>query len=529
MSLSPQDLDALTAIGISPRDAERQLSLLEQPPSPRRLVRPCVIGDGVLRLSAEESASFASRAEDALDDGRVTQFVPASGAASRMFGSLLAALREDPPPPWRTLEARAWKGDETARAVLRLIADLERLPFAQRLADTLRETDGGLQTLLRRGRWRTVLTALLEPSGLGYAALPKGLIPFHVEGGAPRTALAEQLATGAELIGGAGAAPRFHVTVAPGREEAFRAEVEQTARADGVPYRVALSPQDPATGTLALTEDGQLVRDADGSPLLRPGGHGALLGNLARSETPVVLLRNIDNVLPAGTRRSEAVRWRRVLLGLLLTVRDEIAAALEDLTTTPESDAEEGEAGAAARTAAHALLERRFGGAAAPTEGDDPQEEHRRLVARLDRPLRVCGMVPNAGEPGGGPFWVEDEDGTPSAQIVERAQVDTSDREQEAIWSGSTHFNPVDLACAIADRRGRPYDLSRYTDPQAVIVGTKRIGGVPAWVLERPGLWNGAMARWNTLFVEIPREVFAPVKTVFDLLRPEHRGDDAGP
>jgi hypothetical protein len=257
------------------------------------------------------------------------------------------------------------------------------------------------------------------------------------------------------------------------------------------------------------------VRDAAGNPLLRPGGHGALLGNLGESATSLVLLRNIDNVLPAGERREEALLWRRVLLGMLLTVQSEIHDALDGLAAEP--------APAEALAAARALLEGRFGAAAASPGSDDRGDERRRLIDSLNRPLRVCGMVPHGGEPGGGPFWVAEEDGAQSLQIVEGAQVDSEDPQQETIWRRSTHFNPVDLACALADREDRRYELQRFADPRAAFVSDKRIDGIPCRVLERPGLWNGAMARWNTMFVEIPREVFAPVKTVFDLLRPEHQ------
>ncbi|MGH9379044.1 MAG: DUF4301 family protein [Thermoanaerobaculia bacterium] len=518
MPLSTEDLAALAEIGISDREAARQLALLDRPPGPLRLLRPCTVGDGILRLTAEEASSCARRAQQELDSGTIIQFLPASGAASRMFGTLIAALQEEPSPPWRTLEARAWKGDEVSRGVLRLMADLERLPFADPLARELGESEGELKTLLRRGRWRTILRALLDPAGLGYAELPKGLIPFHVQDGRARTALAEQLATGAELAAGSPRGHGFHVTVAPGWQEDFQAEAARAARGDGTAYRVTVSAQEPATGTLALTADGRLVRDAAGHPLTRPGGHGALLANLERCESAIVLLRNIDNVLPRGSWRSAAVSCRRVLLGLLLTVRDELAAALDRLTMRPVDPQAVAEV--------RALLEHRFGAGALPPPGDELTVEQELLVDRLDRPLRVCGMVPSSGDPGGGPFWVAADDGKESLQIVEAAQIATTDAEQDAIWHRSTHFNPVDLACAIADSRGRRYDLSRFIDPDAVIVSEKRVGTVTARVLERPGLWNGAMARWNTLFVEIPRHTFAPVKTVFDLLRPEHRGVD---
>jgi hypothetical protein len=308
---------------------------------------------------------------------------------------------------------------------------------------------------------------LLAPEGLGYAELPKALIPFHRYPDGPRTALEEQVIEAGRYASDRERACRLSFTVPPSYEERFRRLAGAAAERSGVAPRLQLTHQEPATDTLAVDLDGGPARCADGSLLLRPGGHGALLGNLERSGADVAVVKNIDNVVPDRLKDTTA-RWKKLLVGYLTSLQ----AALGQ---------------------------------------------------HLQRPLRVCGVVPNQGQPGGGPFWVHGADGRLSVQIVESAQVDLNDREQRAVWQSATHFNPVDLVCALRDPRGQPYALGRYVDPQAVFIAAKHHAGEPLRALEHPGLWNGAMADWYTVFVELPAETFAPVKTVLDLLRPEHQ------
>jgi len=267
--------------------------------------------------------------------------------------------------------------------------------------------------------------------------------------------------------------------------------------------------QDPATDTLALGPDGEALRDADGRLLLRPGGHGALLANLAALAGDVVLIRNIDNVVP-DSRKAANLRWDRLLGGLLLELAASQRALLEQLHRHP------GDSAVCRR--ARAFLGEELG-----CDLSDWEPAGEQLITLLDRPLRVCGMVVNHGEPGGGPFWVRDADGRLSRQIVETTQVDRSNPEQAAILAAATHFNPVDLACTLRAGRGRPYELARFVDQAAAIVTSKVQNGQPIRILERPGLWNGGMAGWHTVFVELPESTFNPVKTVFDLLRPAHQ------
>jgi hypothetical protein len=369
-----------------------------------------------------------------------------------------------------------------------------------------------LESARRAADLPLLLAALLEAHGLDYARLPKGLLPFHRLDGETRTAFVEHLAETAQLVG-AGHPARLHGTVSPEHRPLFERQLaewrEPLEERYGCRFEVTFSVQQPATDTLALGPDGEALRDADDRLLLRPGGHGALLANLAELEGEVVLLRNIDNVVP-DRRKADNLHWDRLLGGLLLELAESRRALLEQLHRHP------GDPEVCRRARAYLHEDLGF-----DLSGGEPAGEH--LIALLDRPLRVCGMVVNHGEPGGGPFWVRNADGRLSRQIVEAAQIDRSDPEQAAILAAATHFNPVDLACTLRDGRGRPYELARFVDQAAAIVTGKVQNGQPIRILERPGLWNGGMAGWHTVFVELPESTFNPVKTVFDLLRPAHQ------
>ncbi|HXT19853.1 MAG TPA: DUF4301 family protein [Thermoanaerobaculia bacterium] len=524
--LSTADLAQLAGRGIDARDAERQLRLLREPPHPPRLLRPCTVGDGIRRLDAAEQAALREVWQDNAAGSEALKLVPASGAASRMFGSLLPLLDEEPFPTAAELSRRAEAGDASARDLDRLWRELPRFPFFDELAAVCAARGTPLAELRERRDGRRLLRLLLGDDGLGLASRPKGLIPFHHyrdPGGGSRTAAEEHLWEGAgSLADDEEGVARYHFTVAPEERDRFAAELAAAAdrlrRARGVVAEVSFSVQDPATDTLAITPEGEPFRDDDGSLLLRPGGHGALLANLAALPARWVLLKNVDNVQPERAHELVA-HWQEVLGGLL--VRLEIAADdhLDAIFRAEGDDADEEEA---ANAAARFLVEELGVAAAAEWVHLETGERERRLRDRLHRPLRVCGVVENRGEPGGGPFWVERGSNEPSMQIVERAEIG-DDPAQAAVFGRATHFNPVQIAAGLRDGDNRPFDLHRYVDERAVFIARKSHGGRPLLALERPGLWNGAMAMWNTVFVEVPAETFAPVKTIFDLLRPEHQ------
>ncbi len=471
-SLSAGDLERLRATGIDAAEAERQLALLRRPPPPARLVRPATPGDGLLRLDERRQGELREVGEAARRAGRLTKFVPASGAATRMFRSLIATRAAHPTADLRALRELARDGDAAARESVAFFEALPRLALAGPLAAALGlPADGDPERLLHDVPVASLLAALLDPAGLDAARLPKALLPFHRAPEGARTAFVEQIVEGAAWLAGDDGRARFHFTIPPGSAGAFGRELESAAALlhGRVTLDVTFSEQSRATDTLALEVGGRPSRTADGELLLRPSGHGALLANLERCGGDLALVKNIDNVLPE-TRHAEIAHWKLVLAGLLVE-------------------------------------------AAGRPDGGTP------------RPTRVCGVVPNSGEPGGGPFWVADPAGHESLQIVEASQVDFSDDAQDRVWHASTHFNPVDLACALRSPAGASFELASFVDPATAFVTTKSEGGRDLWVLERPGLWNGAMAGWRTIFVEVPGSTFAPVKSVLDLARPEHAAD----
>ncbi len=500
------DQEQLRARGIAEAEAARQLALLRHPPLPARVVRPCRLGDGIRRIDEGEMAELVRQAESVARDGRVSKLVPASGAASRMFQALLADLENE--------------SDEPSAEAERFLAEIERLPFAAELAAACLTPDPS--ALRDAGRRRETLRALLHPPGLGFADLPKGLIPFHRAEPRGRTPFEEHLREAARVIRDATGTCRLLFTVAPEHEGRFRALLDELAprlAAElGTRFEVGFSVQHPRTDTLALdVATGEPFRSDGGALLFRPGGHGALienLGQLATEGADLVLIKNIDNVLPGGGP-PEVLRWKKVLLGLAADLSERagnLRRALERMT--PAEDL---------LRAAERFLAQEFGRSPLPPapSSDSAEERRQALVAALGAPLRVCGVVENVGEPGGGPFWVEGPLGVATPQLVETSQLDPEHRAE--LLASATHFNPVDLVCALRIG-GRRIDPLRFVDPNAVFVTEKSHGGRPLLALERPGLWNGAMAGWNTQFVEVPNSTFAPVKTVLDLLRPEHQG-----
>lgn len=488
--LNPADLAQLIDHGISPQEAQNQLARLRSGQTWTVLERPCTPGDGLRQLAPALHPPLLARFAGAAKAGRVTRFVPASGAATRMFQPLMAPQDHE---------------------LTRFLAELERFPFREQLEVILARSGENLAALRDAGDLPRLLAALLEPHGLDYARLPKGLLAFHRSGGEVRTAFVEQLAETAQLVG-ANHPARLHLTVSPEHQALFARQLEEWRvpldRRYSASLEVSFSAQSAATDTLALGSDAAPLRDSEGRLVLRPGGHGALLTNLAAIDADAVLIRNIDNVVP-DPRKADNLLWDRLLGGLLLELADRRQEVLDRLHRHP--------ADAAACQAAVSLLGEEFGMALPPTVAAAE------LIDRLDRPMRVCGMVGNQGEPGGGPFWVRGGDGASSRQIVETAQIDRNAPRQGEILAAATHFNPVDMACALRDGHGRPYDLERFVDHSAAIVTSKVQNGQPIRILERPGLWNGGMAGWLTVFVEIPASTFNPVKTVFDLLRPAHQ------
>lgn len=507
--LTTQDLEQIAEHGISVEDAQRQMDAYARPPAHTRLERACTIGDGITVVDADEIDGLLARYERACRENAVARFVPASGAASRMFRAPLS-VRSGEADGLDALRASAAAGDADAEAVVEVVERIDDFAFRGDLADVLGE-DPAL--LIAAGEIRRVLDGILSDDGLGYASLPKGLIRFHRYGEFARTAAEEQLVESALYGRASDNVCRLHFTVSPEHLDAFRAHIAE-ASADieakyGCKVAAGFSVQKASTDAVAVTPEGSLFRESDGSALFRPAGHGALLENLAEIDADAVFVKNIDNIVPDHLREP-TVLWKRALGGLLFELRDGVA---EHLSRLESDDCDDAAVDAALEFAAERL---------GVLPAADSSNRRQAALDLLSRPLRVCGMVRNEGEPGGGPFWVRKAGGL-TKQIVEPNQVDPGDAAQQECFRTGTHFNPVDLVCSLRDHRGKRYALRDFIDHDTAFIAEKSKDGRPLKSFERPGLWNGAMAGWNSVFVEVPAETFNPVKTINDLLRPVHQ------
>jgi hypothetical protein len=513
------DLEQMKRLGVSEAEARRQMAILKKGPRRPHLQRPCTPGDGIVELQAEEQERLVVLGERAAAGGRLSVFLPASGAATRMF-AFLQRIRSRMARV--TLGKTAEGSEETSsdhHDFKLFIESLGKFAFFEPLAEIMASAGISVQDRLDAGDCTEILDFLLEPQGLNYSSLPKALIPFHRYPDHSRTALEEHLVEAIHTVRDDSQRCRVHFTVAPEIKEEVenhgREAAGSCAQRFGVKYELSFSLQSPATNTLAVDLENRPFRQQDGSLLFRPGGHGALLENLNRLQGDIVFIKNIDNVV-TDDHRDPVVHQQKMLAGLLLELQDMIFGYLRLLQSGSVGAEDLQEMNDFAVNKLSASLPEDFSHC-------NDEEKVSRLFRLLNRPVRICGMITNRGEPGGGPNWVEGPTGTLSLQIVEEAEIDQGSPEQVAILEGSSHFSPVQLVCGLRDFMDQPFDLSQFADPQAVFVTRKTEYGRELKALELPGLWNGGMAYWNTVFVETSEETFNPVKTINDLLRSGHQ------
>lgn len=489
-SFSKQDQIQLKKQGISLSQAEAQLQHFRKGFPFVELIGPCTVGKGIFKLSQADQKRTEKKFKTEILKKKGLKFVPASGAASRMFQFL-----EDSKP-------------ESVSLKKKFLKHLPDFAFYQELNLCLKKKGQDLSHLRKTGELKTIVQALLEENGLGYRQAPKGMILFHREGKKAITAFEEQLSEGL-LFADAKNKVYLHFTLPESaRKEVSRHLKKAAGLMRGKKFILSDSIQSPSTNCLASEKNHAPVRDDKGHLLLRPAGHGALLQNLNQIKADLIYVKNIDNILPKK-KRGEADRWKKILSGFFLEIQDRIFAAQKILiqpTMTPTE------------VLSIIRLAQELG-----WEAPKKQKAKQSLQSFFNRPLRVCGMVPNTGEPGGGPFWIRDHQGNVSAQVVESAEVNFKNKQQEKIWRSSSHFNPVDFVCGVYDFRGKKYDLQNFSDVNRGLITKKNYHGREIQVMELPGLWNGSMANWISVFVEIPVSVFSPVKTVLDLLRSEHQ------
>lgn len=472
------EITQIEAHGLSVAQVEQQIENFRAGFPALPVVRAAAGGDGVRQFTDDEIAEAEARYDSRRKELRTIKFVPASGAATRMFKELFEYVNDDKRTP----------------GIDRLITNLEKLAFFAELAKYLKPQIDDKDVV------RNIII-----DGLGYGSKPKGLVTFHAYKEGARKPVEEHLVEAA-LYASNGERAAIHFTVSPEHREGFLKLLEERQsyyeQKYGIKYDVSFSEQSPATDTIAVNLDNTPFRTDDGKLLFRPAGHGALITNLDKLEADIIFVKNIDNVT-TDERKPDTVTFKKVLAGELLRLQKRVFELLRAFERGEDRTAE---AVAFLRDELCCKL---------------PEGASRELVIEsLDRPIRVCGMVKNEGEPGGGPFWVRDDKGREQLQIAESSQIAKEDMH---LMKEATHFNPVDLVCGVMRYDGTKYDLTKYTDPKTGFISQKSAGGRDLRAQELPGLWNGAMANWNTLFVEVPISTFSPVKVVQDLLRPEHQ------
>ncbi len=516
--LTGQDIEQIRARGSTPEAVAAQMEMFRKGFPYTKLLRPCTLGDGIHTLRDNDIRRLVEVYSREALEGRAMKFVPASGAASRMLKALLSIQSRYTGSEGYRFSPDPGSDDPDAAGFARFIKDIRKFAFFEDLEKAMAGDGLSLDGLLLSGSYGDILAYALTEKGLCLSDTPKGLIKFHRYPTGSRTPFEEHLVEGAAYVRDKRGRVRVHFTVSPEHKAPFHDLLEKAKGAyekNGISFDVRFSVQEPFTDTIAVDMENRPFRDARGNLVFRPGGHGALLENLTELKGDIVFIKNIDNVVP-DRLKDEVYTYKKALAGYLVELQNQIFSCLRRIRGGEDDEKmlDEGIAFASAKLSA--------------TPPDKPERMSKKEKADflsffLNRPLRVCGMVKNVGEPGGGPFWVDHGAGRVSLQIVESSQVDMRVQEQQRIWKSSTHFNPVDLVCGVRGVDGKPFDLRLFTDPETGFISTKSKDGRELKALELPGLWNGAMANWITVFVEVPITTFAPVKTIVDLLRKEHQ------
>lgn len=504
--LSEKDLQQLAAKGISPEKLEHQLEEFKTGFPFLKLEGPAAIGKGIIAPSADDVNKYVKIWNEYKEGQRkIVKFVPASGAASRMFKDMFAFADADYDVPTTDFEKTYF-------------ANIEKFAFYNALDALLKQKKGkGIKELMAEGDYKSVAKGMLDSDGLNYGQLPKGLLLFHKYEDGPRTPMEEHLVEAALYADSNGEA-NVHFTVSHEHLHLFKQKVSEKvdgyAKKFGVKYDISFSEQKPSTDTVAANPDGTPFRNEDGSLLFRPGGHGALIENLNEIDADVIFVKNIDNVVP-DRLKPETTEWKQVIAGILISLQKK---AFEYVELLDSGNYTHDQLVEIARFVKNDLC---------CVKSDLKELEDAELVIylkkKLNRPMRVAGVVKNVGEPGGGPFLAYNQDGTYSLQILESSQIDKKNETYMKYFTEGTHFNPVDLVCATKDYKGNAFNLPDYVDRTTGFISQKSKNGKDLQALELPGLWNGAMSDWNTIFVEVPLGTFNPVKTVNDLLREQHQ------
>lgn len=502
--ISAKDKEQLAQKGISEEKLNEQLNCFKTGFPYLKLYAAASVEEGILKLTEEEQETFAEAWDEAAKSLHIVKFVPASGAASRMFKDLFSFSEASYDVPTTDFEKTFFNNLEHYAFFCALDAQCKTLH------------NKGCKELLKEGEYKKIVNALLQKEGLNYGQLPKGLLLFHRYEDSVRTPAEEHLVEGALYAKEDDGTVNVHFTVSPEHRSLFEAHIKENVPAleekFGVKYNISFSEQKSSTDTVAATPDNEPFRQDDGSLLFRPAGHGALIENLNDIAADILFIKNIDNVVP-DRLKPETVHNKKLLAGVLVSLQKKTFKYLQLLESGQYSpiDLQEIKLFLEKELCCKTLL---------PLEGKALADY---LYQKLNRPMRVCGMVPNVGEPGGGPFLVYNQDGSISLQILESSQINMDDEKSKAMFVKGTHFNPVDLVCAVKNYKGEKFNLPDFVDKNTGFISLKSKNGRELKALELPGLWNGAMSDWNTVFVEVPLITFNPVKTVNDLIREQHQ------
>lgn len=471
-----------------------------------KIHKPAAIGDGIRVLDDKALENALATYRTHSPEKSIVKFVPASGAASRMFKDLFSFLDA------------AHNDLDKDPFTKKFIEQLEGFAFFEDLDNSLKNAGSSIDQAISDHNYQLIVHKLLDEDGLEYGTLPKGLLKFHAYPEGSRTPVQEHFVEGAQYGLGKGKLVRLHFTVSPEHQQKFETHISAVKpvmeRHFGVSFEISFSQQKASTNTIAVDMDNNPFLEENGEVLFRPAGHGALLENLNEIDGDIIFIKNIDNVVP-DRLKEPTITYKRAIGGVLLDVQQAVFSALASLDQ---------EISASSVQRGKDVYTKQIG-SKLPEGFDDRSVEDQAawLRGKLNRPIRVCGMVENTGEPGGGPFWIKEPDGSLSLQIGETAQLDLNDSEQKEKFQKSSHFNPTDLVCAVRDYKGNKFDLMKHRDPKTGFITEKSKSGRTLKAQELPGLWNGSMADWNSIFIEVPLITFNPVKTINDLLRDVHQ------
>jgi len=512
------ELIAEVELPISAEKIIEQIKIFEKGIPFLKLSKPCTIGDGVKAISETDQNHFTEIFLKALDEGRVVKFVPASGAATRMFKKQLAVVGKHSHLSLNKIKELADSGDEECKATLEFIENIYRFAFYNELKKVVERNGKSFEDFIKNEKVSDIIHFVAENIGLNYANIPKGSILFHSYLDESRTAFEEHLIEAMNYAAGKNKVVKVHFTISPEHETDVKKLFNQLLdkyKVQGWAFNISFSFQSPSTNTVSVTLDNKPFIDENGKIVFRPGGHGALLKNLNDLNADIVSIKNIDNIVPDHLRE-ETYKYKKILGGYLIYLQEKVFGLLRKLDEETTDELFLNEALEFIKAEFDIDVSNRL-------KATDLNGKREFIFNFLNRPIRVCGVVKKEDHPGGSPFWVKAENGEITKQIVETAQVNLSNKNQARIYNRATHFNPVDLVCGLKDYKGNNFNLERFSNPETGLITKKSKDGKELKALELPGLWNGGMYYWLTVFVEVPKITFNPVKEVNDLLKPEHQ------